>query len=174
MNVLVRKMSRLGILKLELALGTIVMLAALILMPVAIIVENASLLLNPYVLGVVIIGMLVFGSFAYFLFMRPYFAFRKSPEVLVQTDGEYVYLYGKKAAKIPISAFAGAVVTYQLPFIYSKEFIAVLMVHLFSEKYGDLILDVPGYGSHRLRFVSNVQATANELTAFLRAATISV
>jgi hypothetical protein len=38
---------------------------------------------------------------------------------------------------------------------------------MFSEKYGDLSLNVPGYGSYRLRFVSNVKATADELLAFL-------
>ena len=99
--------------------------------------------------------------------MRPCFIYRKLPEVLMETDGEYVYIHGKKQAKIPLSAFEGAVVTFQLPFIYSNEFVAVLLVHLFSEKYGDLILDVPEYGSYKLRFVSNVMETANQLTAFL-------
>ena len=103
----------------------------------------------------------------YFLFMRPCFMYRKLPEVLMETDGKYVYIHGKKQAKIPLSDFEGAVVTYHLPFIYSTELIAVLLTHLFSEKYGDLSLDVPGYGSYRLRFVSHVKATADELLAFL-------
>ena len=85
----------------------------------------------------------------------------------METDGEYVYIHGKKQAKIPLSDIEGAVVTYHLPFIYSTELIAVLLTHLFSEKYGDLSLDVPGYGSYRLRFVSRVKATADELLAFL-------
>ena len=93
--------------------------------------------------------------------------YRKLPEVLMETDGEYVYIHGKKQAKIPLSDFEGAVVTYHLPFIYSTELIAVLLTHLFSEKYGDLSLNVPGYGSYRLRFVSRVKATADELLAFL-------
>lgn len=167
MNILVKKMSSFGILKVQMILGAIVMVAAMIVLPVGIAVGDASLLLNPYVLGVVIIGMLMFGSFAYFLFIRPYFIYRKSPEVLVETDGEYVYVYGNKEAKIPLSAFAGAVVTYHLPFIYSNELIAVLIVHLFSEEYGDLSLDVPGYGSYRLRFVAKVKETADELMTFL-------
>ena len=167
MKILVKKMSSFGILKLEMIFGAIIMLAAMILLPVGIMMGDASLLLNPYVLGVVVIGMLMFGSFAYFLFMRPYFIYRKSPEVLAETDGEYIYIYGKKQAKIPLSDLAGATVTFQLPFFYSKELIAVLLTHLFSEKYGDLILDVPGYGSYKLRFVSNVKTTADELIAFL-------
>lgn len=172
MKILVKKMSSFGILKVQMIAGAIIMLVALIALPVGIISGDPSLILNPYVLGVVLIGMLMFGSFAYFLFIRPYFIYRKSPEVLAETDGEYVYIYGNKQAKIPLSAFEGAMVTYHLPFIYSKELVAVLLVHLFSDKYGDISLDVPEYGSYRLRFVSNVMETSDELTAFLRSAAI--
>ena len=161
-------MASFGVLKAQLIFGAIVMIAAMAGLPVALLTsENASLLLNPYVLGTVVITAVIFALLAYFLFIRPYFAYRKSPEVLMETDGEFVYIYGKKQAKIPLSDFEGAVVTYHLPFIYSKEFIAVLITHLCSEKYGDLSLDIPNYGSYKLRFVSNVMATADELTAFL-------
>ena len=169
MNTLIKKMSSIGILKAQMIFGAIVMIVAMIGLPVGIIVADASLILNPYVAGVVLVGMLMFGSFAYFLFMRPLLIYRKLPEVLAETDGEYLYIYGKKQAKIPLSDFDGAVVTYHLPFIYSKELVAVLLTHLFSEQYGDLIIDVPGYGSYKLPFVSRVRTTANELTKFLGA-----
>ena len=169
MKVLVKKMKSLGILKLEMVVGAIIMLAVLILLPGSIAVQDASLLLNPFVLGTVLVGMVMFGSFAYFLFIRPYFLYRKSPEVLAETDGEFIYIYGKKQAKIPISAFDGAMVTFQLPFIYSNELIAVLLVHLFSEQYGDIILDVPEYGSFKLRFVSHAKETSEELLQFINA-----
>ena len=167
MKVLVKKMKSLGILKLEMVVGAIIMLAVLILLPGSIAVQDASLLLNPFVLGTVLVGMVMFGSFAYFLFIRPYFLYRKSPEVLAETDGEYLYIHGKKEAKIPLADLADCIVDYTLPFVYSKEFIAVLLVHLFSEKYGDLTLEVPGYGTYKLRFVANVQAATEELIAFL-------
>ena len=167
MRILVTKMKSFGILRAQLIIGALVMLAAMIMLPVGIMQVDQSMLLNPYVLGVVIIGMLMFGLFAYFLFIRPYFIYRKSPDVLAETDGEYLYLYGKKQAKIPLSKLEGASVFVSLPFLYSKEFIAVLMIHLFSEQYGDLTLDVPGYGSYKLRFVSNVRETADELLTFL-------
>ena len=170
MRTLVKKMSKFSILKVEMIVGAIIMVAAMILLPVGIVVEDASLILNPYVLGVVVIGMLMFGLFAYFLFMRPYFIYLKLPEVLAKTDGEYIYIYDKKQAKIPLSAFEGAVVTFQLPFIYSKELIAVLLTYFISENYGDLILDVPGYGNYRLRFVADVSNTANTLTNFIQKA----
>ena len=168
MKILIKKMNKFGILKFQMIVGAIIMVAAMIALPVGIAFGGgASLIMNPYVLGVVVIGMLMFGSYTYFLFIRPCMVYRKLPEVLAETDGEYLYIHGKKEAKIPLSAFEGAMVTYHLPFIYSKEFIAVLMIHLFSEKYGDLDLDVPGYGSYKLRFVSNVHETADELRAFL-------
>ena len=168
MKILVKKMSSFGVLKAQMIFGAVVMIAAMACLPIAILTsEDPSLLLNPYVLGVVIITMAIFALFAYFLFMRPCFMYRKLPEVLMETDGKYVYIHGKKQAKIPLSDFEGAVVTYHLPYLYSTEFIAVLLTHMFSEKYGDLSLDVPGHGSYRLRFVSNVKATADELLAFL-------
>ena len=172
MKTLVKKMSSFGILKVQLIIGALVMVAAMVVPPVGIIVGDPTLIRNPYVLGVVLVGMLMFGAFAYFLFIRPYLIYRKLPEVLAETDGEYIYIYGKKQAKIPLSAFAGAMITYQLPFIYSNEFIATLVVYLCSEKYGDLILDVPDYGSYKLRFVSKVREASNELMNFLCTAEI--
>lgn len=170
MNILVRKMSSFGILKVQMIIGAIIMVAAMIALPAGIMIGDPSLILNPYVLGVVIIGMLMFGLFAYFLFIRPFFIYRKSPEVLAETDGKYLYIHGKKEAKIPLSDLDGASTFVHLPFLYSNELIAVLLTYLFSEKYGDLDLDVPGYGSYKLRFVSNVQATADELIAFINEA----
>lgn len=163
-------MSSLGILKLQMIVGAIVMVAAMLALPGGIIAADPSLILNPYVLGVVLIGMLMFASFAYFLFIRPYILYGKSPDVLAETDGKYIYIHGKKEAKIPISDFDGAVVTYHLPFIYSSEFIAVLMIHLFSDKYGDLSIDVPGHGCYKLRFVSHVEDAADDLLRFINSA----
>ena len=167
MNVLVRKMTKFGILRVQLIVGAIVMLAAMVALPVGIAAFDASLLLNPFVLGTVLVGMLIFASFAYFLFLRPYLLYRKSPDVLAETDGEYLYLYGAKEGKIPVSAFDGAVVTYHLPFLYSEEFLGGLLTYFLSENYGDLSLDIPEYGTYRLRFVAKVQESADQLTTFL-------
>ena len=174
MKILVRKMTRFGILKVQMIAGAIVMLAAMILMPVSITSIDPALFLEPLVLGIIGAGVLMFGAFAYFLFIRPFFLYRKLPDVLAETDGEYIYIHGTKEAKIPLAAFDGAVITYQLPFIYSKEFFAMLLTHLFSEKYGDLVIDVPEYGSYRLRFVAEVYAASEDLIAFLTEADISV
>ena len=56
MKTLVQKMSSFGILKVQLIIGAIVMVVAMIAPPVAIMVGDASLIRNPYVLGVVVRG----------------------------------------------------------------------------------------------------------------------
>jgi hypothetical protein len=170
MKVLVTKTKKFGIIKAQFILGALVMIAVVIALPVSIAMEDASLLLDPHVLGVVLVGMLMFSAFAYFLFIRPYFLYRKLPDVLAEADDEYLYIHGKKEAKIPLSDLDGATTYVHLPFIYSKEMIAALLTHLISECYGDLDLDIPGYGEYKMRFVSNVQTTSDELIAFMNEA----
>lgn len=170
MKILVKKMESFGILTAQLVIGAIVMVAAVVALPVAIALGDPTLLLNPYVLGTVLVGMIALSLAAYFLFVRPFFIYRKTPTVLVEADDEYLYIHGKKEAKIPLFDLDGASTFVHFPFLYSNEFLAVLLTHLLSEKYGDLDLDIPGYGSYKLRFVSNVKATAEELIAFINEA----
>lgn len=167
MKILATKTKKFGIVKIQLIVGAIVMAVALFALPIAILVQDPSLLLNPYVIGAVFVGMLVFAAFAYFLFVRPYLIYKKLPDVLVETDGEYLYIHGKKEAKIPLSDLDGTTTFVHLPFLFSKEIIAVFLIHLLSENYGDLDLDVPGYGEYKIRFVSNVQETADNLISFI-------
>ena len=167
MKPLAKKMRSFGILKVQLVIGAVMMVAAMVGLPVSIIMGDPSLLLDPYVLGVVLVGMLMFGSFAYFLFIRPYFLYQKLPEVLAETDGEYLYIHGKKEAKIPLADLDGTSTFVHLPFLFSSEFAAIFVTYMLSEKYGDIDLDIPGYGSYKLRFVSNVQETADKLIAFI-------
>ena len=167
MKVLVKKMSKIAVLKFQMIVGAIVMLVAAVALPISIVTVDPELILNPFILGTVIVTLLIFVLCAYFLFMRPLFLYRKLPEALVETDGKNLYIHGKKQATIPLSAFADAVVTYHLPFIYSKEFIAVVITYFFSEQYGDLYLDVPEYGCYKMQFVANVQEVSNELLQFL-------
>ena len=170
MKILVKKMNSFGILRVQMIVGAIVMIAAVIALPVAIMLGDPSLILDPYVLVVVIIGMLMFSAFAYFLFIRPYFTYRNTPEVLVEADGEYLYIHGKKEAKIPLAELDGTTTFVHLPFLFSNEFIGALLTYLVSEKYGDIDLDIPGYGGYKLRFVANVQQTADSLLGFMNCA----
>ena len=167
MKILAKKMKSFGILRVQMILGAIVMAVAMIALPVALLVFNPSLLLDPYVLGVVLIGMLIFGFFAYFTAIRPYFLYQKTPDVLVETDGTYLYIHGKKEAKILLTELDGTSTFVHLPFLYSNEFASVFATYMLSEKYGDIDLDIPGYGEYKLRFVSDVTKTSNNLIAYI-------
>lgn len=170
MRPLVKKMQSFKILKIQLIVGAITMITAMITLPLIVFIPFPSLIFNPVVVGILLVGMLMFALFAYFIAIRPYFIYRKLPDVLVETDGEYLYIHSKKQAKIPLSDIESANAFVDLPFLYSKEFIAVLLVHLVSEEYGDISLDISGYGSFKLYFVSNVEDTADELIDFINVA----
>jgi hypothetical protein len=148
-------------------IGILMMAAGTIGLPVGILVVDATLLSNPYLLGVVAVGMLFFASVGFFGYIRPYMIYRKLPKVLVETDGKYLYIHTKKEAKIPLSALDGATVSCSLPYLYQKEFLDEFLVHLFSDKYGDIYLEVPRYGKYRLRFVSQVEETSKKLLRFI-------
>ena len=168
MRILVRKMSSLGLLKVELIIGTLIMAAAVIGLPLGIALTDATLMLNPYVLGVVGVGMLFFGLVGYFIFIRPYILYRKLPAVQAETDGEFLYIHSKKEAKIPLSKLESATVYVQLPYIYQKEFLSEFIIHIFSEYYGTVILEIPGYGNFKMRFVSNAEESGDNLIRFIR------
>ena len=169
MRVLIRKMKGLGLLKLELIIGALIMAAAVIGLPAGIMSIDIALMANPYVLGVVMIGILMFGSVGFFCFVRPYIIYRKLPEVQAESDGEFLYIHTKKEAKIPLSSLSDAYVRIELPYLLQKEFLAEFIIHLFSEEYGNVVLEIPGKGSYKMRFVSHAKDAANELTYFIDA-----
>ena len=168
MRILVRKMSSLGLLKVELIIGTLIMAAAVIGLPVGIALTDVTLMLNPYVLGVIGVGMLLFGLVGYFIFIRPYILYRKLPAVQAETDGEFLYIHSKKEAKIPLSNLESATVYVDLPYIYQKEFLSEFIIHIFSEYYGTVILELPGYGKFKMRFVANAEESGDNLIRFIR------
>ena len=174
MKTLAVKMSKPGLLRLEGILGTLIMAAAMAVLPIGIIAIDAALLLNPYVLGVVLAGMLMFGLVGYFIFIRPNVLYCKLPEVQAESDGEFLYIHSKKEAKIPLSALKNATAYFQLPYILQKEFISEFLIHFFSEKYGDIVLEVPGYGNYKMYFIANAEDTAGRLADFISETTNNV
>lgn len=170
MKTLVKKMSSLKLLKVEIVIGTIIMAVALIGLPVSILVIAPSLFAEPLALVVIGGGMLFFGLVGYFCFVRPYLLYRRTPDVQVETDDEFLYIHGKKEAKIPLSEIEYVNIYPNLPFIFSGEFLSEMIVHAFSEQYGDIELDIDGFGSYKLRFVSQVEKTTDDLLAYIQAA----
>jgi hypothetical protein len=168
MKVLVKKLSKSRIIQIRMILGALFMTAAMLLLPISILLLDVTLMANPYVVGVIAGGMLFFGLVGYFGYVNPYRRYRKMPDVLVETDGEFLYIHGKKEAKIPLAELTYATAYAHLPFLFQQEFVEDIVIHLFSESYGTLELDIDGFGTYKLRFVSQVEDTVDELIAFLQ------
>lgn len=163
MKILAKKMSKLGLLRLKLIFDMLVTAVLVLGLPISLLVLDASLMANPAVLAVVLGAMLVFGLIGYFSGVRPYMLYHKLPEVLAQTDGEFLYIYGKKEAKIPLSSLTEVFMHVDLPYMFQKEMLGELLIHLFSEKYGTIDIEIPEYGDFRLYFVANVEDAAQAL-----------
>ena len=169
MKVFVRKMSSLGLLKFKLIIGAIVMSAAIIVPPVGIACIDFTLFLNPYIWLVFLAADLFFGAVGFFFCVRPYIIYRSLPEVMAETDGEYLYIHTKKEAKIPISEIEFATLYVDLPYsLVQRDFLSELIVHLGSEKYGTVILELSGHGNYKMPFASNAQESGDRLIGFIK------
>ena len=167
MTVLARKITKLGLLKFQIVIGSLVMAAAIIGLPLGIMFADSSLMTNPYILGTIFIGMLFFALVGFICFIRPYILYRKFPEVQAETDGEFLYIHTKKEAKIPLASISKVYVRADLPYLLQKEFISEFLVHMFSGEYGNVVLEISGYGKYKMRFIAQAKATEQELALFL-------
>ena len=167
MKTLVTKMNKLGLLKFVLITYAVIMIALALAMPITILILDVTLFANPTVIGMCLIAVLFFGGLGYLTFIRPYVIYRKLPEVLAETDGEFLYIHGKKEAKIPLSDISNVTVYTHLPYILQQGFLREFIIHIFSSNYGDIELDIPGYGDYKLPFVANVADVSDEVIKFL-------
>ena len=167
MHVLVEKMGKLGLLRFELIFYAILFTALALVMPMTIIVLDVTLLANPTVLALALIPMLVFGLSGYFVCIRPYVTYRKLPQVQAETDGEFLYIHGKKETKIPLVDLAGSIVYANVPYICQPGFVREFIVRTFSYRYGTVVLEVPDYGEFKMRFVANAEDVAYGFSAFI-------
>lgn len=163
MEVIAQKAKSVTVLMIELITGAVIMLAAFIILPIHIFSIDKELLSNGFVWGVVIVCMLFFGSVGFFGFIRPYFLFRKLPDVQAETDGTYLYIHSTKEAKIPLAEMEGTYLNAELPYIMSRGF----LVHLLSDKYGKVIINVPGYGKYKLHFIAGAYDVPARLAALI-------
>ncbi len=167
MKTLVAKMEKLGLLKFVLIVYSIIMIALALVLPVTVMVLDITLMANPTVLGLCIGAVLFFGLIGYFTFIRPYIIYRKLPQILVETDGEFLYIHGKKEGKIPLTELDDAEVDVHVPYLFQQGFLREFIIHKFSYDYGDIILRVPNYGKFKMLFVANAEEVANSLASFI-------
>ena len=166
MKVLVKKMSSLKLLKVELILGTVFSAVALIGLPIGLFCVAPELLTEPLAWIIVLCGILFFGLVGYFLFVHPYRLYLKLPEIQAEYDDEFLYIHGKKEAKIPLSEITYVNITAELPFLLHESFLREILIHLCSDEYGRIDLDIDGFGSYKLHFVPHAKEMESKLFRF--------
>ena len=166
MNVLVRKMASLKILKVELIAGTIFSAVAMIAIPVSIFCLAPSLLREPLAWAIAFGTMLFFGLVGYGLFVHPYRLYLRLPEVQMEYDDEFLYIHSKKEAKIPLADLTYVRITAELPFLLHESFLREILIHLCSDEYGKIDLDIDGFGSYKLYFVPYAKDMEGKLLRF--------
>jgi hypothetical protein len=167
MRVLVKKMNKMGLLRFVLIYYGVIMTALALALPVTVAVLDVTLLTNPTVLCMSLGAMLFFGGIGYLTFIRPYIIYHKLPEVLAETDGQFLYIHAIKEGEIPLSSLADASLDVHVPRLFQPGFLREFIIHIFSSHYGDIILEVPNYGKFKLRFVADAETVANELANVL-------
>ena len=100
MKVLVRKMISLGLLKVHLVLGALIMAVAFIGLPVGVLCIDPMIFTEPTALAIIGGGMLFFGAVGYLIFVRPYFLYQKNPNVQVEATSDELYKFLRKAMGI--------------------------------------------------------------------------
>ena len=167
MKSLVTKMNKLGLLKIVLIYYAVIYIALALVLPVSILVLDPSLFLNPTILAMAIGVFLFFGLIGYFTFIRPYFVYKKLPNVLAETDGEFVYFHGKKEAKISLNDLSYCYMDVDVPYVFQHGFIREFIIHKFSSNYGAIVLNVPSYGTVKMQFVANAEEVGRELINYI-------
>lgn len=166
MRTLVRKMGSLKLLKVELIGGSILSAVAMIGLPIGLFCVAPMLLTEPLAWAIVLIGMLFFGLVGYGLFVRPYRLYLRLPEIQAEYDDEFLYIHSKKEAKIPLSEITYVRITAELPFLLHESFLREILIHLCSDEYGRIDLDIDGFGSYKLYFVPHAKRMEGELLRF--------
>ena len=166
MNVLVRKMPGLKLLKVELILGTVFSAVAMIGIPVSIFCVAPSLLKEPLAWAIALGVMLFFGLVGYGLFVHPYRLYLRLPDVQMEYDDEFLYIHSKKEAKIPLADLTYVNIAAELPFLLQEGFLREILIHLCSDEYGRIDLDIDGFGSYKLYFVPHAKNMEGELLRF--------
>ena len=166
MNVLVRKMSSLKLLKAELVLGTVFSVIAMMAIPVSMFCLAPALLAEPIAWAVALGIILFFGLVGYGLFVRPYRTYLKLPDVQLEYDDKFLYIHSKKESKIPLDDLTYVQITAEIPFIFHTSFLREMLIHLCSDEYGRIDLDIDGFGSYKLYFVPHAKDMEGELLRF--------
>ena len=159
MKIIATKTKHFSVFIIELVLGMIIVSATIVGLPIGVLFLDSSLFSNLPFMGFILAIMFIFTLIGYFFFVRPYQLYRKMPEIQAQTDGEYLYINSKKKAKIPLADLENAYINSEIPNFMSNQFI----IHLLSEEYGNVVIEVPKHGKYRLYYISHASDVASTI-----------
>lgn len=154
MKILAKKTKHLSAFVFRLIWGMFMSAAVVVVLPVSLLVADSSLFENLTFTSIIFAIMIVFGLISWFFYIKPYLIYRKMPEIQAETDGEYLYIHTDKEAKIAFADMDGAYFDADVPTMVTKEF---FVIHLLSERYGNVIIDIPNYGEYKLYYVADAE-----------------
>lgn len=164
MKTIAKKTTKMTLIIIDLVIGILMTIIGFVILPVIMFTSEAELYKEPFMWGIVIVGMAFFGLVGYFANIRQLSLYKKSKEVQAETDGEYLYLYGNKEAKIPLKDMKEAEIDAVIPYMLSHEF----LIHLVSDRYGKVVIKVPNYGKYKLYFISDVKETVQNIYSLIQ------
>lgn len=163
MKLIAKKTKHFSMFVLDLIIGIVMTTAVIVVMPISLLMYDVSLFANLQFTLIILGIMVIFGLVGYFGFIKPYLRYRKMPEIQAETDGEYLYLHGDKEAKIPLADMEDTYVEPDIPSLVTNEF----FIHLLSERYGNVSIDVPKYGKYKLYYVAHAEDVANTIVEII-------
>ena len=72
----------------------------------------------------------------------------------------------KKKQKFHLADLTYVHITAELPFLLHESFLREILIHLCSDEYGRIDLDIDGFGSYKLYFVPHAKDMESELFRF--------
>lgn len=164
MKALAKTTSQKSLLTLHLLSGALISAVAFVGTPILVFSLDPVMVQEPMAWIIVLALMAFFGLVGYLGSFRPYQVWRRLPEIQAETDGTYLYIHGKKEAKLPLSQLDGTYLDAHLPYIMTREF----LVHLFSAHYGKVVIDTPNHGKYVLPFVADAREVPETIAELIR------
>lgn len=158
MTVIAQKTEKTLILKSEFIVGSLIILASAIVLPVSVFSIEEGLIREPLLWGIVIATALFFSGGSFFMLIRPYLLYRRLPVVQAETDGTYLYLHSKKEAKLLLTDLEGASV-FAVP--------ENLLIQVLADGYGRVDITLATGKKYTLYFISRANQVPHQIASLI-------
>lgn len=163
MKVLAEKTQKKLLIYIYLAIGIILGIIGVVVIPILIFSIDPILIQEPLAWAIVVGIALFFALTGYITGVRPLILYKNTPDVIIETDGEKLYIHGKKEAVIPLKEMEGTYLDAFPPYMLTREF----FVHLFSGLYGKVIIETPNHGNYKCHFVQDCRKVVQDIHSLI-------